>query len=48
MFDCGDKAGFVKANIAYAMMRGELADDVLDFLRETVAAHDGADAAAAE
>lgn len=46
-FDCGDKAGFVKANVAYAMMRGELSGEVLDFLRETVAAHDDNSAAAA-
>ncbi len=27
-FDCGDKAGFLEANIAYALARDDLADDV--------------------
>lgn len=36
-YDCGDKAGFVKANIALAMARPELAGPVGAFLRERYA-----------
>jgi len=31
-FDCGDKAGFLKANIAYALARDDLRDEVAQFL----------------
>ena len=32
-FDCGDKAGFLEANIAYALARDDLADSVREILR---------------
>ena len=32
-FDCGDKAGFLKANIAFAMEREDLAPQVLEFMK---------------
>lgn len=32
-FDCGDKAGLLKANIAYALARQELADELKIYLR---------------
>jgi UTP--glucose-1-phosphate uridylyltransferase len=33
-FDCGSKAGFLKASIAYAMKRPELRDELKPFLAE--------------
>ena len=33
-FDCGDKAGFLEANIAYALAREDLGDDVRLLLRK--------------
>lgn len=36
-FDCGDKLGFLKANISSALMRDELADGLRDFMRELLA-----------
>ncbi len=33
-FDCGDKAGFLEANIAYALAREDLGDDVRALLRK--------------
>ena len=33
-FDCGSKAGFVQANVAFAMSRDDLRDDVGDYLKE--------------
>ena len=35
-FDCGDRLGFLKANISSAMMRPELQDGLRDFMREVV------------
>ena len=32
-FDCGDKAGFLEANIAFALERSDLRDQVLPMLR---------------
>ncbi|HCY85964.1 MAG TPA: UTP--glucose-1-phosphate uridylyltransferase [Desulfobacteraceae bacterium] len=32
-FDCGDKAGFQMANLAYALERPELKDKLLDFIK---------------
>ena len=32
-FDCGDKAGFLEANVAFALARGDLADDMSEILR---------------
>ncbi len=32
-FDCGDKAGFLQANIAYALAREDMRDDLQAFLR---------------
>jgi UTP--glucose-1-phosphate uridylyltransferase len=34
-FDCGDKAGFLKANMAFALKRPDLRDSMADFIRET-------------
>ena len=36
-FDCGTKAGFVQANVAYALRRDDLIDEVTRYLKETVA-----------
>ena len=33
-FDCGSKSGFVQANVAFAMGRDDLADDVGEYLKE--------------
>lgn len=33
-FDCGDKAGFLKANIAFALDRPDLRDQVADFIKD--------------
>ncbi len=35
-FDCGDKVGFLEANIAYAVSRDDMGDDVLAMLRPYV------------
>lgn len=32
-FDCGSKLGFLKANIAYALSRDDLADDLISWLK---------------
>jgi len=32
-FDCGDKVGFLSANVAYALARDDLAEDVAAFLK---------------
>jgi len=32
-FDCGDRAGFLEANVAFALARGDLADDMTEILR---------------
>ncbi len=37
-YDAGDKLGYVKANIAYAMKRPELHDGLLEYMRSLVAA----------
>ena len=31
-FDCGEKAGYIKANIAYALAREDLHDEIADFI----------------
>ena len=36
-FDCGNKAGFLEANIAFALERPELSKEVRDMLRRYVA-----------
>jgi len=35
-FDCGDKAGFQKANLAYAMERPDIRNQLVPFLKEVV------------
>ena len=35
-FDCGDRAGYLKANIAFGLARDDLRDRLLPFLRERV------------
>ncbi len=32
-FDCGDKAGYIKANIAYALARDDLREEIAGFIR---------------
>ncbi len=36
-YDCGDKLGFLKANIASALLRPDLADGLSEFMREVLA-----------
>jgi UTP--glucose-1-phosphate uridylyltransferase len=36
-FDCGSKAGFLQATVAFGLARPELRDEFLGYLRETVA-----------
>ncbi|GGB29555.1 UTP--glucose-1-phosphate uridylyltransferase [Tistrella bauzanensis] len=38
-FDCGDKAGFIHANIAFSLARVDLRDQVKDFLAERLSAY---------
>jgi UTP--glucose-1-phosphate uridylyltransferase len=40
-FDCGDKAGFIKANIAYALANTEISESVADYIRELQAREQG-------
>ena len=35
-YDAGDKVGYVKANVAYALKRPELRESLLAYLREVV------------
>jgi UTP--glucose-1-phosphate uridylyltransferase len=35
-FDCGDKIGFLEANLAFALKRDELRDDIADVLKRYV------------
>jgi UTP--glucose-1-phosphate uridylyltransferase len=35
-YDCGSKAGYLQATVAYALMRPDLRDEFLDFLTGTV------------
>lgn len=35
-FDCGDKIGFFEANVAFALERAELRDDIADVLKQYV------------
>ncbi len=36
-FDCGSKAGFLEANVAFALQRGDLGDDMAEILRRYAA-----------
>ena len=36
-FDCGDKIGFLQANIAFALQRSDMSREVADFIRKTAA-----------
>jgi UTP--glucose-1-phosphate uridylyltransferase len=36
-FDCGSKAGFLQATVAFGLARPDLRDEFADFLREMVA-----------
>jgi UTP--glucose-1-phosphate uridylyltransferase len=35
-YDCGNKSGFLRATVAFAMAREDLRDDMAEFLQETV------------
>jgi UTP--glucose-1-phosphate uridylyltransferase len=37
-YDCGSKAGFLQATVAFALARDDLKDDLLKFIHEIVAA----------
>jgi UTP--glucose-1-phosphate uridylyltransferase len=39
--DAGDKVGYLRANLSYALKRGEMREPVLALLRELLAAHGG-------
>ncbi len=36
-YDCGSKAGFLKATVAFALEREDLKDDLGDFIKKTAA-----------
>jgi UTP--glucose-1-phosphate uridylyltransferase len=36
-FDCGDKVGFLKANVAFALARDDLRDEVMEYIRACAA-----------
>lgn len=38
-FDCGSKAGFLQATVAFALDRSDLREELRGFLQETLAAH---------
>ncbi|MCQ0090993.1 UTP--glucose-1-phosphate uridylyltransferase [Roseovarius sp. M141] len=42
-YDCGSKAGFLQATIAFALARDDLRDDLRDFIHEVVAADKAAE-----
>ncbi len=35
-FDCGSKAGFLQATVAFALARDDLRDDLLRYIQDTV------------
>lgn len=35
-YDCGDKAGFLKANLAFALARDDLRAEIMDFIQDIV------------
>jgi len=39
-FDCGSKAGYLQATVAFALEREELKDDLMGFLKKTIAEKD--------
>ena len=39
-FDCGSKSGFLMANVAFGMERGDIAPNVADTIREIIQAYD--------
>ena len=41
-YDCGTKAGYLQATVAFALARPDLADEFGDFLSTIVAAKDAA------
>ncbi len=41
-FDCGSKAGFLRATVAFALARDDLRDDLWAYLNDTVHAHKAA------
>lgn len=42
-YDCGSKAGFLQATVAFALAREEFADGLTDFLRDVITARDAAE-----
>ncbi|MBP1852959.1 UTP--glucose-1-phosphate uridylyltransferase [Rhizobium halophytocola] len=38
-FDCGSKRGFIEANVAFAMLRAELGEDLAQSIQDLVAGH---------
>jgi hypothetical protein len=40
-YDCGDKIGFLAANVAYALEREDLGPAFREALQEIIAKHDG-------
>ena len=46
MFDCGSKAGFIEANVAFALARDDIRGSVLDPLAEMIELHQRKDQAA--
>ena len=40
-FDCGSKAGFLQATVAFGLRRPDLQDDLRAFLKEVMAAEQG-------
>lgn len=43
-YDAGDKLGYLRANLAFALMREDLRDGTLELIRELLARHTGDDA----
>jgi len=41
-YDCGDKAGFIAANLAFALDRPDLSDKVMSMIRQLAESHDAA------
>jgi len=35
-FDCGNKVGFMAANVTYALEREDMADELRDYLRTVI------------
>jgi UTP--glucose-1-phosphate uridylyltransferase len=39
-FDCGSKRGFIEANVAFAMLRSDMGEEIYHSVKELLANHE--------